>query len=128
MSSRRYNPADLGLDLDYRGKIVTVSIWRPRIQVNAAGGKELVAHKSSPDQEFRSEDGNQIGDSQAGLRLRLEDFTLAAYADENVSLDSEIFISAHDLFRYLITAEENDLTYKASLNFDAINSRTRKRT
>ncbi|KIX04766.1 uncharacterized protein Z518_05636 [Rhinocladiella mackenziei CBS 650.93] len=119
----------VGLDLDYRGKMATVSIWRPRIQVNAAGEEELVAHKIRIDisQEFRSEDGNQIGDPQAGLRLCLEDFAPKAYADGNASLDDEIFISAHDLFTYLKDAEELDLVGRASSMYKAINPRTRKR-
>ncbi|KIX08396.1 uncharacterized protein Z518_03052 [Rhinocladiella mackenziei CBS 650.93] len=119
--------AVVGLDLDYRGKRATVSIWRPRIQVNAAGEKELVAHKSLADQEFRSEDGNQIGDPQVGLRLRLEDFALKAYADGDASLDDEVFIPAHDLFTYLNDAEEFDRSCRASSKYKAIEPGTRKR-
>jgi len=58
-------------------------------------------------QEFRSED-----DPQAGLRLRLDDFTLKAYADEEASWDDEIFIPANDLFTYLEPPTVNTSKYK----------------
>ncbi|KIX03047.1 uncharacterized protein Z518_06597 [Rhinocladiella mackenziei CBS 650.93] len=119
--------AVVGLDLDYGGKMATVSIWRPRIQVNAAGEKELVSHKRLPDQEFRSEDGNEIGDPQAGLRLRLGDFASKVYADGSASLDNEIFISAHDLFTYLNKAEGFDRPFGVRPDYEYIEPGTRKR-
>jgi len=40
----------VGIDLDYGGgKKATVSIWRPRIEINDAGEKELVAHQTLSD-------------------------------------------------------------------------------
>jgi len=38
--------AVVGVDLYYKGKMATVSIWRPRIEINATGKKELVAHRT----------------------------------------------------------------------------------
>jgi len=77
--------------------------------------------------EFRSKDGNQISDPQAGLRPRLEDFALKAYADGDASLNDEVFISAHDLFTYLNAAEQGDLATRASSEYRAIDPGTRKR-
>jgi hypothetical protein len=44
--------AVVGVDIDYRGKTASVSIWRPRIEVNATGEEELVAHRTLSDQVF----------------------------------------------------------------------------
>ena len=42
----------VGVDLDYRGKMATLSIWRPRIEINDAGEEELIAHQTVSDQVF----------------------------------------------------------------------------
>jgi len=89
--------AVVGLDLDYRGKMATLSIWRPRTEVNAAGEKELVVHQTLSDQKVRSEDGTPVDNPQHGLHLHLEDFALKAFAGGEVVWDEEIFISAKDL-------------------------------
>jgi hypothetical protein len=42
--------AVVGIDLDYRGgKRATLSVWCPRIEINDAGEKELVAHQTLSD-------------------------------------------------------------------------------
>ena len=34
----------VGIDIDYKDKSATLSIWQPRLQANEAGEEELVAH------------------------------------------------------------------------------------
>jgi hypothetical protein len=36
----------VGIDVEYRGKMSTLSVWRPRKRVNLAGEKQLVAHRT----------------------------------------------------------------------------------
>lgn len=36
----------VGVDVGYRDKVATLSVWRPQIQINAAGEKELVARQT----------------------------------------------------------------------------------
>jgi len=106
--------AVVGIDVNYRGgKMATVSIWRPRVETNTAGENELVAYQALSDQAFRSEDGNQIDDPQAGLRLRLDDFAAKALAG-GISLDEEIFIPAKDLFTYVCEGEDGAQITRAS--------------
>jgi hypothetical protein len=40
----------VGIDLDYRGKRATISIWRPRIETDATGEEELVTHQTLSDE------------------------------------------------------------------------------
>jgi hypothetical protein len=132
--------AVVGVDVDYRGKMATLSIWRPQIEINDAGEEELVAFRTLIDQvfslssstawahisqEFRSEDGNLIDDPQLGLQLRLEDFALKILASG--ALNEEIFIPAKDLFTYLCNAERSDLRTRGSPEGEAMNPGTRKR-
>jgi hypothetical protein len=36
----------IGLDVEYRGKMATLSIWRPRFSINEDGGEELEAEQT----------------------------------------------------------------------------------
>jgi len=38
--------AVVGVDVEYKGKMATLSIWRSRIEVNDADEEELVAHRT----------------------------------------------------------------------------------
>jgi hypothetical protein len=116
----------VGVDVDYRGKMATLSIWRPQIEINDAGEEELIAFRTLTNQEFRSEDGNPIDDPQLGLQLRLEDFALKVLAGDE-TLDGDIFIPAKDLFTYLCKAELSDLRTRGSPEGDAVKPGTRKR-
>ena len=40
----------VGIDIDYKDKSATLSMWRPQIQVNNAGEEELVAHQTVSNQ------------------------------------------------------------------------------
>jgi len=42
----------VGLDLDYRGRSASVSIWRARTEVNAAGEEESFVHQTLSDEVF----------------------------------------------------------------------------
>jgi hypothetical protein len=42
--------AVVGVDVEYRHKSATLSIWQPRIQVNHSGEKELVAYRTLSNQ------------------------------------------------------------------------------
>jgi hypothetical protein len=136
--------AVVGVDVDYRGKMATLSIWRPQIEINDAGEEELVAFRTLTDQvfslsssaaqayvsqEFRSEDGNPIDDPQLGLQLHLEDFALKILAcGDKTALDRDIFIPAKDLFTYLCNAERSDLRGRGSPEGEAMNPGTKKAT
>jgi hypothetical protein len=135
--------AVVGVDVDYRGKMATLSIWRPQIEINDAGEEESVAFRTLIDQvfslsssttrahisqEFCGEDGNPIDDPQLGLQLRLKDFALKILANgDETALDEEIFIPAKDLFTYLCNAERSDLRTRGSPEDEAVNPGTRKR-
>jgi hypothetical protein len=42
--------AVVGVDIEYRGKMATLSIWRPQVEVNDADEEELVAHSTLSNQ------------------------------------------------------------------------------
>jgi len=77
----------LGIDIDYKDKSATLSMWQSQIQTNEAGEEELVAHQMSNQvcshslfrlactyiiKKFRKENGDV--NPEAELRLHLEDF------------------------------------------------------
>ncbi|KAH0829873.1 hypothetical protein FOPE_10713 [Fonsecaea pedrosoi] len=93
----------VGFDFDYQaGKRATLSIWRPKL--NPEGGltgirRELV--------EIRSKDGQRNQDTNAGLRLSLEDFAYRRPKGTFDDLDQvSIFIPVGELCDMLEVAEE----------------------
>ncbi|KAG9246897.1 hypothetical protein BJ878DRAFT_532941 [Calycina marina] len=96
----------IGIDVEYKGsKKASVSIWRPHIEVNDAGERELCVVQTVTDQLFRDDVGNLVLDSQASLQLRLEDFGTEAFAVDFPGLTGDIQISAEQLFAFLERAE-----------------------
>ena len=41
-----------GIDIDYKDKSATLSMWRSRLHVNSAGEEELVAHQTLSNQVY----------------------------------------------------------------------------
>ena len=89
----------VGIDIDYKDKSATLSMWRSRLYINGAGEDELVAHPTLLNQvcspfvlfdiclslkEFRNADGNVS--SLTGLRLQLDDFVPSALLPEDTKL------------------------------------------
>lgn len=105
----------IGIDIDYKDKSATLSMWRSRLQVNIADEEELVAHRTLSNQEFRTANGEVS--SQTGLRLQLEDFVPSAILPKGTKLDKDIFISSADLCAYLREAEHVESTVKQGVGF-----------
>ncbi|KAH8726369.1 hypothetical protein GQ44DRAFT_758681 [Phaeosphaeriaceae sp. PMI808] len=96
----------IGIDVEYKGsRKASVSIWRPHIGVNNAGENELSVVQTVTNQLFRDDVGNFVLDSQASLKLRLEDFGTTAFATKFPDLTDSIHISAEQLFSFLERAE-----------------------
>ncbi|KAG9229628.1 hypothetical protein BJ875DRAFT_488739 [Amylocarpus encephaloides] len=96
----------IGIDVEYKGsKKASISIWRPHIEVDDAGERELCVVQTVTDQLFRDDVGNLVPDSQASLQLRLEDFGTEAFAVNFPGLTGDVHISAEQLFAYLERAE-----------------------
>lgn len=51
----------VGIDVEYRGKMATLSIWRPQIEINDVGEEELVAHQTLKDQVFSLSSSTALG-------------------------------------------------------------------
>ena len=130
----------VGIDIDYKGKSATLSIWQPRLQVNKAGEEELVAHQTLSNQvrshlfylthtyiskEFRKENGEV--NSTTGLRLRLEDFAPPSLS-MHTKFGTDIFISSTSLCAYLHDAEQDEKYVKQELGYaETLKSGVRKR-
>ncbi|ELR06578.1 hypothetical protein VC83_06264 [Pseudogymnoascus destructans] len=100
--------AVVGLDIEYSAnKEATLSVWRPNIETNDAGEKELVAQQTITNQVFRDSDGKPSVSRTGGLQLRLRDFTTEDLAQPNGRLRDPIFISANTLCSFLENAERN---------------------
>ncbi|KAH8724189.1 hypothetical protein GQ44DRAFT_709277 [Phaeosphaeriaceae sp. PMI808] len=96
----------IGIDVEYKGsKKASVSIWRPHIRVNNTGENELSVVQTVTDQLFRDDVGNFVLNSQASLKLRLEDFGTEAFATKFPDLTDSIHISAEQLFSFLEQGE-----------------------
>jgi hypothetical protein len=109
------------LDVEYRGKMATLSIWRPRFSINGDGDKELEAEQTVINQvcltygiylkyahirqRFRDENGKPDLNSEADLNLRLKDFTPEIIVKSFTNLQSRISISSQNLCAYLNDAE-----------------------
>ncbi len=115
----------IGIDIDYKDKSATLSMWRPQLHVNIAGEEELVAHQTLSNQvcslsfclafaylskEFRTVNGDVS--SQPGLRLQLDDFVPSVILPKDTKLDKDIFISSADLCAYLREAEHKESSAK----------------
>jgi len=57
----------VGIDVDYRGKMATLSIWRPQIEINDAGEEELVVHQALKDQVFSLSSSTTWGSYLSGI-------------------------------------------------------------
>ncbi|KAH8648714.1 hypothetical protein BGZ60DRAFT_534855 [Tricladium varicosporioides] len=64
----------IGLDIDYKTKKGTISMWRPGYVKNKQGELELEATQTLYNQIFRDESGDPNPSPDAGLRLELKDF------------------------------------------------------
>jgi hypothetical protein len=117
----------VGIDVDYKDKSATLSIWRPRVQANKVGEEELVAHQTLlnqvcshwfylthayTSQEFRDE--NSEVNLETGLRLHLEDFA-PPLLSEDTKFGMDIFISSTNLCAYLHEAEQDEMNMKQML-------------
>ncbi|OAL29738.1 hypothetical protein AYO20_09122 [Fonsecaea nubica] len=95
----------VGFDFDYQaGKRATLSIWRPKLNrkgVLTGIRREVV--------EIRSKDGKRNQDTNAGLRLSLEDFAYRRPTGTFDGLDQvSIFIPVGELCDMLEVAESQD--------------------
>jgi len=104
----------VGIDVNYKGKSATLSIWRPRLQTNKVGEEELVAHQTLLNQEFRDENGEV--NLETGLRLHLEDFAPPLLSEE-IKFGTDIFISSTSLCAYLHEAEQDEMNVKQMLGY-----------
>jgi hypothetical protein len=116
----------IGLDVEYRGKMATLSIWRPRFSINGDGDEELEAEQTVVNQvcltygiypkhahirqRFRDENGKPDLNSEADLNLRLEDFAPEIIVKSFTNLQKHISISSQNLCAYLDVAEALNLT------------------
>ncbi|PWY91609.1 hypothetical protein BO94DRAFT_513900 [Aspergillus sclerotioniger CBS 115572] len=89
------------LDIEYRGKEASFSIWQPCFEI-VNGVKELSA-ACVDKQMFRTIDG--LPAESTPLRLNLKDFATEDETEGYADLDQEITISARDLCDYLNVAE-----------------------
>jgi hypothetical protein len=111
----------IGLDVEYRGKTATLSVWRPRFSINEDGDEELEAEQTVVNQvcftygicskhahicqRFRRENGKPDPNSKADLNLRLEDFAPEVIVRGFTNLQGHISISSQNLCTYLDKAE-----------------------
>ncbi|SLM38646.1 hypothetical protein LPUS_08928 [Lasallia pustulata] len=95
----------VGLNIEYRAKHATLSIWRPRVRITDAGMEELSVEQTVIDHVICDEDGTPNPDPQAGLRLQLVDFATQGIRRRYPGLDGSIFIPSTDLCAYLRRAE-----------------------
>lgn len=58
-------------------------------------------------QIFRAEKGTATNDTEAGIRLQLQDFATEALGGSDRTLTDPICIPAHTLYSYLDQAEQN---------------------
>jgi hypothetical protein len=114
----------VAFDLSYKGTEATVSIWRPRVQLEA--GEEIWS-VSAEVHAFRQEDGAPNLDPEAGLKLSLHDFASPKRCREFKNLDQPIFISCKTLYDYIVDAEA-PLEAQSSPDSPRPNVRKRRRT
>ncbi|TKA61444.1 hypothetical protein B0A49_11799 [Cryomyces minteri] len=95
----------VGLDIDYKTKKATISMWRPEYVTDGQGHMELEAAQTMENQIFRDEFGNANVAQDAGLRLELRDF-----APENLArgLTDFFLIDSVTLCRFLDEAEKEE--------------------
>ncbi|KAL3439829.1 hypothetical protein BJX65DRAFT_315377 [Aspergillus insuetus] len=89
------------LDIEYRSKEASFSVWRPRFEL-VEGVMELSA-VCSIKQVFRTTDGLPVESSP--LTLNLRDFATESEVKEYSRFEQNIIISTRDLCRYLHYAE-----------------------
>lgn len=109
----------VGLDIDYKTKKGTISMWRPRYVTNEQGQLELRATQTLDnevrrslvkywvvadiEQVFRDETGDPNLSPNAGLRLELKDFAPGHLAE---GISESFLISSAMLCQFLNKAEE----------------------
>ena len=110
----------VGLDIDYRTKRGTLSMWRPGYVKNEQGQLELEAAQTynqvrssqleycavaHMDQVFRDESGSPNLSPEAGLRLELRDFAPEDLAE---GISDSFLIDSALLCRFLNEAEQEE--------------------
>jgi hypothetical protein len=120
--------AVIGLDVEYRGKEATLSIWRPRFYINRDGDEELEAEQTVINQvcltygiylkhahirqRFRDENGKPDPNSEADLNLHLKDFAPPVTCRRYTGWQGHISIPSQTLCAYLDSAETAQSTRK----------------
>lgn len=111
----------VGLDIDYKTKKGTISMWHPRYVENEQGQLELEAAQTvynearrsllkhyaavDMDQVFRDESGDPNLSADAGLRLELKDFAPADLAE---GISDSFLIDSAILCQFLNEAEHEE--------------------
>jgi len=101
----------IGLDIEYSGKMATLSIWRPRV-VDTEAKEELLADLTVADLVFRNDDGSPNTSPGSGLYLSLRDFATHELVSQFQGLDDTIFIPSGDLCAILCKAEQHSEVLK----------------